>query len=281
MHLFKVRQVSALFCVIFAISAVALIQSHVSANTLFSGCGGELVEPTNSAFEAQVVELVNQQRLAQRLPPLKLSTELAYAARYHAADMVQDRYFNHDSFDRSADGLLLACSWFERMQVYYPLTQAAENIAAGYATPQDVVNGWLNSVGHRQNLLSANWETGVGYHQSRWVQDFSRRDGVFPVVINREAATTTTAEVTLYIYGDWAEMRLRNDGGEWSVWQAFTSEPTWQLNPSAGLRTVEVELRKGTAQTISSDTIELTLAGNPTETPAPTETPTAVPTSER
>lgn len=232
----------------------------------YSGCGGGTSPAINAAYEQEVVERVNTIRAANNLPPLKRVTSLDGVARYHATDMGQDNYFDHDSYDRSGGNLVYVCEWSARITSYYSNWRSlAENIAAGYATPESVMNGWMNSSGHRANILrSTVWEIGVGYfagsgnYYRYWVQDFGRRNGVYPLVINREAATTDSRDVSLYIYGDWQEMRLRNEYGPWTDWQPFESTVNWTLQWVRGERTVWAEMRSGSQTAASSDTIYLT-----------------------
>jgi hypothetical protein len=185
--------------------------------------------------------------------------------------MGQDDYFNHDSYDRINGSLAQKCGWSARITSYYSSWNSlAENIAAGYSTPQSVMNGWMNSSGHRANILSTgNWEIGVGYYQGSgsygvyWVQDFGRRSGVYPLVVNREAATTSSQDVSIYIYGNWQDMRLRNDDGDWTSWQPFQSNFNWELACGQGDHTVTAELRSGSTAVTSSDSIYLAANGAP------------------
>ncbi len=250
---------------------------HAGASSSSIGCGGQNPPVTHAAYEQRVVELVNAQRASEGLSPLKLNVELSNAARFHAVDMYEDDYFKHDTYDKVDGALVLTCQWFERIRSYLPTGATGENIAWGYPSPEAVVEGWMASPGHRQNILGDYWEIGVGYYETVWVQDFARHSQRFPLLINMDAAVTTSRQVTLYLYGDWDEMRLRNDGGEWSAWQPFQREPTWQLSGNPGLRRVEAEVRKGASTYVSSDEIELQLNESPT--PTPTATPTPVPTS--
>jgi hypothetical protein len=77
------------------------------------------------------------------------------------------------------------------------------------------------------------------------------------VVIDREAYSTETREVELYLYGSgWAtEMRLRNENGAWTAWSAFASDVTWQLSEGAGTKQVFAEIRYGGTVRSASDTI--------------------------
>jgi uncharacterized protein YkwD len=235
----------------------------------FSGCGGQLVATVDAAYEQQVVELVNSTRQQNGLPPLKRVDLLDQAARYHAADMAQDGYFNHDTYDPGKQDAV--CSWIERIASYYAppggpnYNALAENIAGGQPDPVAVMSAWMNSSGHRANILSSgNWELGVGYYQGGpyrhyWVQDFGRRSGVYPLVINGEAASSASRVVSLDIYGQgvFTEMRLRNDGGAWGAWQPFQPSLNWDLSCGAGAHTVSVELRSAALAASSSDSIDL------------------------
>jgi hypothetical protein len=127
--------------------------------------------------------------------------------------------------------------------------------------------GWMGSPGHQQNILHAEfWEIGVGYYTGNyWVQDFGRRNNVYPLVINNDAADTVNKEVSLYIYNraatyGWSEMRLRNDTLNWTSWMPYQTRFAWNLPNSVGEHTVSVELRRGTITASSSDSIYLTQA---------------------
>ena len=244
----------------------------------YTGCGGINVPVVNAAYEQEVVYLVNQERAIVGLPPLKRIIELEEAARYHAADMAQDVYFKHDSYDRVNDKLEFVCSTWDRIKTYHP-SPRAENIAAGYATPNAVMSGWMNSAGHRNNILStSSWEIGVGFFEgggdygTYWVQDFGRRDGVYPLIINQDAASTDSRSVSLYIYGGWTEIRLRDNEGEWSQWMPFQSTMNWELAGGVGTHTIWAEMRTDLDASSTSDTIMLTQDDNP-----PTPTPTRFP----
>ncbi len=236
----------------------------------FSGCGGVIQPVVNADYEQQVLDIVNTERANRGLPPYKRVTELDNAARYHSADMGQDNYFDHNTYDRVGGSLVYVCDTWTRISKYYSGAMG-ENIAAGYATPQDVMNGWMNSSGHRANILSTNnWEIGVGYatvsgsdYTRYWTQDFGRRSGVYPLIINRDAASTDSRSVSLYIYGSFQQMRLQNDGGTWGGWQTFQNNVAWTVANGVGTHTVTAELTTGSTVVTSSDTIYLTQAGVP------------------
>jgi len=116
-----------------------------------------------SAEEQAVLNEINQIRslqaanVGESCPPLRVVPQLQAAARSHSADMAQRNFFNHIN----PDGV----NPFERAQsAGYNGTQIAENIAAGYTTAADVTESWMNSSGHRANILDCSLtETGIGY----------------------------------------------------------------------------------------------------------------------
>jgi uncharacterized protein YkwD len=246
---------------------LVLVSSQAPA---YTGCGGVAGPLVDNDYEQAVVEQVNRERLAQGgLPPFKRVASLDSAARYHAADMAADDYFQHDSYDRVGGSLSRTCSWSARVDTYYAnRTSMAENIAAGYSTPAAAMNGWMNSSGHRANILSTGQrEIGVGYFRggsygSYWVQDFGTRSGIYPLVIEREAARTTRPRVGLYLYGGFAEMRLRNDSGPWGAWRPFANTLTWVLRNTPGVHTVAAEMRSGSSVASTSDTIVIPAQGD-------------------
>lgn len=208
----------------------------------------------------QVIELTNQIRMANGLPPLKRNDNLQAAADWITQDNASHNTLSHtDSLGRSIG---------QRFPDFgYNYALAAENLAAGYPTPDAVMDGWMNSGGHRDNILRDGLcEIGAGYtYQSAttykhfWSQTFGCRWNTYPVVINGEAAVTGSVHVTLYIYGvGWAQqMRLSNDGVNWTKWMPYQSNYDWTLLDGSGERTVFVEIRNGTTVYLNSDTIIL------------------------
>ena len=144
----------------------------------YAGCGGQVAAVYNAEYEQRVINLVNQERTSHGLAPLKSSEGLTNAARYQAADMSQDNYFSHDTMDREGGSLVKKCGPWERIANYYS-GASGENAAAGYHSPEAVMQGWMESDGHRANILNPNTLViGVGFYQgggdyhSYWVQDF-------------------------------------------------------------------------------------------------------------
>jgi len=236
--------------------------SYVAA---FAGCTMEPAPVINADFEAQVAQLVNAERAKQNLPPLKLLSSLTAAARHHAMDMAVDNYFSHDSMDSAGGQLNFACGTFDRVSLWYKgWSGAGENIAAGFNSPQQVMDAWMKSDGHRSNILNPGFtEFGVGYYSgsgqfpSYWVQDFGVRSDVTPMILAGEAATTTTRDLNVYVHGSWNQIRLRNDNGDWSDWQPFANSFTWTIADGRGQHYVAAELRSGATTRSSCDMITL------------------------
>ena len=165
--------------------------------------------------EAQTVYYGNIARQQNGVPPLRWNNQLTEAARWFAWDSVENRpqpYCGHqDTQGHWPD--------YRARAFGYKGSAGAENAYCGYMEPQDAINGWLNSPGHRANLLDPNSrELGLGYYlrQNDWrgyvVQDFGN-DPVFPpVIIENEAITTTVPAVRLYIYDRAGGRRLCRDG---------------------------------------------------------------------
>lgn len=109
------------------------------------------------SMESQVVQLVNEERAKEGLKPLKENWELARVARFKSQDMIDRRYFSHQSPTYGTP--------FQMIKDFgLTYNAAGENIAAGQTSAQAVVTAWMNSDGHRKNILSSQFtEIGVGY----------------------------------------------------------------------------------------------------------------------
>ena len=120
------------------------------------------------AFESEVIRLVNEIRAENGLKALTANWELSRVARYKSQDMVDNRYFSHTS--------PVYGSPFQMIRAFgLSFRTAGENIAYGQRTPQAVVNAWMNSSGHRANILNASYtQIGVGYvaNGHYWTQMF-------------------------------------------------------------------------------------------------------------
>lgn len=119
-------------------------------------------------YESEVVRLVNEIRVKNGLNRLTEDWELSRVARYKSQDMKDNNYFSHTS--------PIYGSPFEMIKNFgISYKTAGENIAKGQSTPQAVVNSWMNSSGHRANILNSSFtKIGVGYVESGkyWTQMF-------------------------------------------------------------------------------------------------------------
>ena len=241
-------------------------------------------------FEERVLELVNLERLADGKPPLKWVAELFISSETHSFNMADRDFFAHCDVDTKtmpADRMAAAG--------YTGNALPAENIAAGQADPEAVMDAWMASPGHRANILSTFVrEIGVGYFLQAddegnirldgdgdcnadgihafalfhyWTQNFGRRNGVYPLVINHESHDTVCAELKLYVYGpaNATQMRFSNDGVSFSPWEPYSPNKTWPIPGASGSpATIFSQVTNG-ATTFSADD-EITLGSGFPET---------------
>lgn len=109
-----------------------------------------------ASFQKEVVRLVNVERAKLGLGQLSLNAKLSNVATLKSQDMINKNYFSHTSPTYGSP--------FEMMKKFnISYKTAGENIAKGQKTPAQVVNAWMNSQGHRENILNKNYtEIGIG-----------------------------------------------------------------------------------------------------------------------
>ncbi|MFF2876608.1 CAP domain-containing protein [Gottfriedia sp. NPDC057991] len=121
-----------------------------------------------SAYESKVVDLTNAERTKAGLKPFTVNATLSKTARLKSQDMTDKNYFDHTSPTYGSP--------FDMMKQFgITYSYAAENIAKGQKTPEEVVTAWMNSAGHRANILNPNLtQIGVGYdsRSNAWTQQF-------------------------------------------------------------------------------------------------------------
>ncbi|MGE5474308.1 MAG: SafA/ExsA family spore coat assembly protein [Ignavibacteriales bacterium] len=129
--------------------------------------------PEITAVEKEVARLVNVERAKNGLPALAYNWQLARVARIKSEDMKNNNYFSHTSPTYGSP--------FTMMRSFgISYTAAGENIAMGQRTAAEVMNGWMNSPGHRSNILNSSFtQIGVGYAKDSygrgyWTQQFIR-----------------------------------------------------------------------------------------------------------
>lgn len=133
---------------------------------------------TNAQYITDVVTYTNQERKKAGLPPLTVNSLLNKAAQTHSQNMALKDFYDHEGADGKYHDERIAATG-------YKAGYTSENIAAGYSTPKQAVNGWMDSSGHRYNILyPGTTEIGVGYYylendtgqeqsQSYWTQNFA------------------------------------------------------------------------------------------------------------
>lgn len=119
-----------------------------------------------SGFQEEVVRLVNQERAKYGLKPLTHRADVKNVAQKKAIDMINSNYFSHTSPNYGSP--------FDMLTTFgISYRSAGENIAKGQRSPSEVMNSWMNSSGHRANILNGNYDSiGVGFYNSAWVQIF-------------------------------------------------------------------------------------------------------------
>lgn len=126
------------------------------------------VDAATTNYENEVVRLVNEIRVQNGLNKLTADWELSRVARYKSQDMKDNKYFSHTSPVYGTP--------YQMMKSFgITYKSAGENIAMGQKTPQAVVNAWMNSSGHRKNILNSSFtRIGVGYVAggNYWTQMF-------------------------------------------------------------------------------------------------------------
>jgi uncharacterized YkwD family protein/spore coat assembly protein SafA len=121
--------------------------------------------------ETEVLTLVNQERQKAGLKPLEMDWELQRVARMKSEDMAKKNYFSHTSPTYGSP--------FDMMKQFgISFRTAGENIATGQRTAQEVMDSWMKSQGHRENILKSDFtHIGVGYYRggsygTMWTQMF-------------------------------------------------------------------------------------------------------------
>lgn len=145
--------------------------------------GSERLNPISSEVEKEIFRLTNLERTKRGIDPLIWDEDLAYSARYHAADMSYDNYFEHESYDRVDGELIYVCDTHERTEAFSGYW-CGENIIGGtyfeidHNTARYMVESWMDSPGHKENILNPGFtHIGVGYYYfkeegTNFVQNF-------------------------------------------------------------------------------------------------------------
>jgi len=171
---------------IWIITIVVIFAMIFGFNTVFAATNQPLSAAASqqeitcpSEIELQVLTLLNEERANENLAPLTIDMRLMQAARKHNNDMAINDFVSHTGSDGSSPFDRIADSG-------YSMRSAGENIAAGYRTAEAAVQGWMNSDGHRANILHSSYEhIGIGYvydasasYGHYWTTDFGSTNDV-------------------------------------------------------------------------------------------------------
>lgn len=154
-----------------ASSLTVVVTTASAGNGSNSGDSSSESQPSQD-YAYRVLELVNEERAKQGIAPLQWHDGLANVAYAHSKDMHDRNFMAHNNPD--------SLTPFDRIKnAGISYTRAAENVAAGQQTPEQVMQSWMNSSGHRANILNPNLtKLGVGYYKgtngyrSYWTQVF-------------------------------------------------------------------------------------------------------------
>lgn len=128
---------------------------------------GQNASKDSSAYAQQVLDLVNQERSKAGLNALSMDGELSKMAMAKAKDMYDNNYFDHNSPTHGSP--------FDMMKEFGITYQSAgENIAKGQTSPSQVMKDWMNSPGHKANILNKSYtHIGIAFYNNEWVQEFT------------------------------------------------------------------------------------------------------------
>jgi len=226
----------------------------------------------SESFELEVIRLMNLERTSRGLPPLARNTQLTLSARAHNADMIANNFFDHTGSNGSTASERACAAGYAPYG--WGRCYVGENIAGGYTTPAAVMTGWMNSGGHRANILNSNYrEVGVGHTTggswgNYWTMDLGAQPRVLPIFINNDAAQTTDYHVTVTLtkedvsswgsIGPVSGVQISSDPGfAGAAWQAWSPTLNFELPRGSGTKTVYVRYSDGSQTVTSADTITL------------------------
>lgn len=132
--------------------------------TLFTNTLTAVASPIT---EENVLKAVNDQRIANKLTPLKIDSDLDRAATLKSKDMINRNYFDHYAFGLTP--------WVFIRNAGYDYTEAGENLAMDFVTAEGMTTAWMNSPKHRDNILNPNYEDiGIGIVKGEYIENNSQ-----------------------------------------------------------------------------------------------------------
>lgn len=126
--------------------------------------GTENVPSANIKEETDLLSMINTERKKKGLNPLTIDQDLCRAARYHASDLANQGYFDHNTHNVKNNKLKKELSTFERIGLFYKGFANTENIAGGSANADGTYQQWFHSEGHHKNMLNQSaTKVGIGF----------------------------------------------------------------------------------------------------------------------
>ena len=148
-YLLRRRGLAAVAGLIIAVQGLAFVTAPAAVKVARAQ-GSVLAYASGSITPAQLLALTNQQRAASGLPALRMDSRLNASAQAKAQNMFAENYWAHVS----PSGIQ---PWFWFTQAGYGYNYAGENLAKDFDTSAGTMEGWMNSPGHRANLLNPNY----------------------------------------------------------------------------------------------------------------------------
>ncbi|KUN19967.1 stress protein [Streptomyces antibioticus] len=142
----------------FTHAGLAYVADHRSGDVYWTALWARPLTPAElTRTAAEVVDRTNRERTRHGLPPLTVDPHLTAAAQAHSTDMIARAFYSHTSPDGSRPWDRAAAAGANRRSI-------GENIACGQRSPAEVVEGWMNSPGHRANILKPDFtHIGIGF----------------------------------------------------------------------------------------------------------------------
>jgi uncharacterized YkwD family protein len=142
-------------------------KSNWTATDLSSKSYTEDQAQTSIHYDQEVFQYVNAERAKVGLPALIMDDALSNMALVKAQDLYNNRYFDHNSPTYGSPFEMM-----DHFQISYKV--AGENIAKGQPTPVKVMKDWMNSAGHRANIVNKSFtKIGIAYYKGTWAQEFT------------------------------------------------------------------------------------------------------------
>ncbi|HEX7692575.1 MAG TPA: CAP domain-containing protein [Sediminibacterium sp.] len=148
-----------IYMVVVCLPLVAMILSCSKYTAPASTPVKKTTTVSTAAMEASILSYINAHRKSKGLPALVSNSAIAQQAEIHSRNMATGRTaFGHDGFQQRVKNIAASLGF---------ISASAENVAYGSRTAREVVNGWLNSSGHRKNIEGNYTLTGIGVYADR------------------------------------------------------------------------------------------------------------------